>query len=82
MGELGMFSLRVPKEYGGLGMGWTAEAAALCEIGPLGMVLGCQFSMPSIVGIEPFSMYQPMVLAYLNPAISLKISPPMLESSQ
>jgi acyl-CoA dehydrogenase len=46
----GLYGIRFPKEYGGKGMGWTAEMAALQEIGPLGMVLGCQFSMPSIVG--------------------------------
>ncbi len=48
--EAGLYGIRFPREYGGLGMGWTAEAAALEEIGPLGMVLGCQYSMPSIVG--------------------------------
>ncbi len=48
--DAGLYGLRFPKEYGGKGMGWTAEMAALQEIGPLGMVLGCQYSMPSIVG--------------------------------
>jgi alkylation response protein AidB-like acyl-CoA dehydrogenase len=46
----GLYGIRFPREYGGKGLGWTAEIAALQEIGPLGMVLGCQFSMPSIVG--------------------------------
>ena len=46
----GLYGIRFPKQYGGLGMGWTAETAVIEEIGPLGMVLGCQFSMPSIVG--------------------------------
>lgn len=50
LAEAGLCGIRFPKKYGGLGMGWTAETAALQEIGPLGMVLGCQFSMPSIVG--------------------------------
>ncbi|MFO8058739.1 MAG: acyl-CoA dehydrogenase family protein [bacterium] len=48
--DAGLYGIRFPKEYGGLGMGWTAEVAAIEEIGPLGMVLGCQYSMPSIVG--------------------------------
>jgi alkylation response protein AidB-like acyl-CoA dehydrogenase len=48
--EAGLYGIRFPKEYGGLGLGWTAEVSALEEIGPLGMVLGCQYSMPSIVG--------------------------------
>ena len=48
--DAGLYGIRFPKEYGGLGMGWTTEMACLHEIGPLGMVLGCQFSMPSIVG--------------------------------
>ena len=46
----GLYGVRFPKQYGGLGMGWTAESAVIQEIGPLGMVLGCQYSMPSIVG--------------------------------
>jgi len=46
----GLYGIRFPAEYGGRGMSWTAEAAVLEEIGPLGMVLGCQYSMPSIVG--------------------------------
>ncbi len=46
----GLYGIRFPVTHGGLGMGWTAEVAALEEIGPLGMVLGCQYSMPSIVG--------------------------------
>jgi len=48
--QAGLYGIRFPKEYGGKGMGWTAETAVIEEIGPLGMVLGCQFSMPSIVG--------------------------------
>ncbi len=46
----GLYGIRFPEAHGGHGMGWTAEVAALEEIGPLGMVLGCQYSMPSIVG--------------------------------
>jgi len=45
-----LIGLRFPKEYGGRGLTWSAEIAALEEIGVLGMALGCAFSMPSIVG--------------------------------
>jgi hypothetical protein len=45
-----LLGLRFPKKYGGRGMGWSAEIAALEEIGVLGTALGCAFSMPSIVG--------------------------------
>ncbi len=50
LGARRLLGLRFPKEYGGRGLGWTAEIAALEEIGVLGMALGCAFSMPSIVG--------------------------------
>jgi len=42
--------IRFPKKYGGRGMSWVAEVAAIEEIGCLGMALGCAFVMPSIVG--------------------------------
>lgn len=48
--ELNLLGLRFPKEWGGRGMSWAAEMAALEEVGVLGMALGCAFSMPSIVG--------------------------------
>ena len=50
LGERNLLGVRFAKEYGGRGMVWTAELAALEEIGVLGMALGCAFSMPSIVG--------------------------------
>ena len=50
LGDRNLLGVRFPKEYGGRGMQWTAEIAALEEIGVLGMALGCAFSMPSIVG--------------------------------
>lgn len=46
----GFLGLRFPAQWGGRGMNWVAETAALEEIGCLGMALGCAFSMPSIVG--------------------------------
>lgn len=45
-----LIGLRFPTKYGGRGLNWVAEIAALEEIGVLGTALGCAFSMPSIVG--------------------------------
>jgi alkylation response protein AidB-like acyl-CoA dehydrogenase len=50
LGNHNLLGLRFPKAYGGRGMKWSAEIAALEEIGVLGTALGCAFSMPSIVG--------------------------------
>ncbi len=46
----GLLGLRFPKKYGGQGMDWQADCAAMGEIGCLGMAAGCSFVMPSIVG--------------------------------
>ena len=45
-----LLGLRFPTQYGGQGMDWVAECAAMGEIGVLGMAAGCAFVMPSIVG--------------------------------
>jgi acyl-CoA dehydrogenase len=50
LGKRNLLGLRFSTAYGGRGLHWTAEIAALEEIGVLGMALGCAFSMPSIVG--------------------------------
>ena len=50
LGNRNLLGLRFPVAYGGRGLSWTAEIAALEEIGVLGTALGCAFSMPSIVG--------------------------------
>ena len=50
LGKANLIGLRFPKQYGGRGMNWVAEIAALEEIGVLGTALGCAYSMPSIVG--------------------------------
>jgi acyl-CoA dehydrogenase len=50
LGERNLLGLRFDTNYGGRGMAWSAEIAALEEIGVLGTALGCAFSMPSIVG--------------------------------
>ncbi|MBI5534667.1 MAG: acyl-CoA/acyl-ACP dehydrogenase [Deltaproteobacteria bacterium] len=50
LGKAHLLGLRFPEKYGGRGMSWTAELAALEEVGVLGTALGCAYSMPSIVG--------------------------------
>jgi len=45
-----LLGLRFPIEYGGRGLPWTAEVAAIEEVGVLGTALGCNYVMPSIVG--------------------------------
>ena len=50
LGERNLLGLRFDPKYGGRGMAWSAEIAALEEVGVLGTALGCAFSMPSIVG--------------------------------
>ena len=50
LGEHNLLGLRFDKKYGGRGLRWSAEIAALEEVGVLGTALGCAFSMPSIVG--------------------------------
>ncbi len=45
-----LLGLRFPKKYGGRGLPWTAEIAALEEVGVLGTSLGCLYSLVSIVG--------------------------------
>jgi alkylation response protein AidB-like acyl-CoA dehydrogenase len=46
----GLLGVRFPREYGGKGMTWVGDCAAMEEIGPLGVAAGCAFVMPSIVG--------------------------------
>ena len=45
-----LLGLRFPVPYGGQGVSWVAECAAMGEIGALGMAAGCAYVMPSIVG--------------------------------
>jgi acyl-CoA dehydrogenase len=42
--------LRFPEKYGGRGLSWVAECAAMEEVGVLGTAAGCCYVMPSIVG--------------------------------
>jgi hypothetical protein len=45
-----LLGLRFPPALGGRGLPWTAEVAAIEEVGVLGTALGCNYVMPSIVG--------------------------------
>jgi acyl-CoA dehydrogenase len=69
-----LLGLRFPPQLGGRGMNWTAEIAALEEIGVLGTSLGCAFSMPSIVGeaINVFGSEQQKE-KYLKPILAGKV---------
>jgi alkylation response protein AidB-like acyl-CoA dehydrogenase len=46
----GLLGVRFPPKYGGRGMSWVGDCAAMEEVGPLGTAAGCAFVMPSIVG--------------------------------
>ena len=50
LGDAHLLGCRFPGEWGGRGLNWVAEMAALEEVGVLGSALGCAFAMPSIVG--------------------------------
>ena len=66
----GLRGIRFPEKYGGRGMSWVAEVAAIEEIGCLGMALGCAFVMSSIVG-EALNVFgtEDQKQTYLKPYI-------------
>lgn len=49
-GARNLLGARFPVNYGGRSLNWTAEVAAVEEVGVLGTSLSCAFVMPSIVG--------------------------------
>lgn len=49
-GRHNLLGLRFPRAWGGRGLPWTAEVAAIEEVGVLGTALSCAYVMPSIVG--------------------------------
>ena len=49
-GKKNLLGLRFPKEYGGRGLNWVAEVAAIEEVGVLGNSITCAYVMPTIVG--------------------------------
>ena len=69
-----LLGVRFPEQYGGRGMGWTAEIAVLEEIGCLGIALGCAYSMPSIVG-EALNVFgtEEQKQKYLKPYLEGKL---------
>jgi alkylation response protein AidB-like acyl-CoA dehydrogenase len=49
-GKKNLLGLRFPKGYGGRGLNWVADVAAIEEVGVLGNSITCAYVMPSIVG--------------------------------
>ena len=49
-GKKNLLGLRFPKQYGGRGLNWIADVAAIEEVGVLGNAITCAYVMPSIVG--------------------------------
>ncbi len=74
LGKEGLLGVRFPSEYGGKGLGWVAETAAIEEVGVLGPSLGCLYSLISIVG-EAIHYYgnEDQKKKYLEPIIRGKL---------
>ena len=66
-----LLGARFPKEYGGRGLNWTAEVAAVEEVGVLGNSLSCAYVMPSIVG-EALHLFgtEAQKIKYLAPTLA------------
>lgn len=73
LGSANLLGLRFDKAYGGRGLNWLDEVAALEEIGVLGTSLACLYSLPSIVG-EAISRFGSAYLKehYLKPTLEGK----------
>ncbi len=69
-----LLGLRFPKEYGGRGLKWTAEVAAIEEVGVLGNSITCAYVMPIIVG-EALNIFgtRDQKERYLRPTIEGKL---------
>ena len=69
-----LLGLRFPKEYGGRGLKWTAEVAAIEEVGVLGNSINCAYVMPSIVG-EALNIFgtREQKERYLRPTLEGKL---------
>ncbi|RJR16984.1 MAG: acyl-CoA dehydrogenase [Desulfobacteraceae bacterium] len=67
-GGKNLLGARFPSLYGGRNLNWTAEVAAVEEVGVLGTSLSCAFVMPSIVG-EAINLFGTEALKekYLKP---------------
>ena len=69
-----LLGLRFPKEYGGRDLKWTAEVAAIEEVGVLGNSINCAYVMPSIVG-EALNIFgtREQKERYLRPTLEGKL---------
>ncbi len=69
-----LLGLRFPREYGGRGLAWADEVAALEEISTLGTSLACLYSLPSIVG-EAINIFgsDEQKRRYLKPTLAGKL---------
>ena len=68
-----LLGLRFSKEWGGRGMKWTGEVAAIEEIGVLGSGMSCLYSLVSIVGEAIHHFGTPEQKAnYLKPTLEGK----------
>ncbi len=69
-----LLGLRFPREYGGRGLAWADEVAALEEISTLGTSLACLYSLPSIVG-EAINIFgtEEQKRRYLKPTLEGKL---------
>jgi len=66
----GILGVRFPKELGGQGLGWTAEIAALEEMGVTNMSLSCLYSLVSICGEALVHFGTPQQIEkYLKPTL-------------
>ncbi len=74
LGRRNLLGLRFAKNWGGRGLPWVAEVAAIEEVGVLGTALGCAYVMPSIVGeaLDKFGT-ESQKQKYLKPLLAGKL---------
>lgn len=74
LGQRSLLGLRFAKKWGGRALPWTAEVAAIEEVGVLGTALGCAYVMPSIVGeaLDKFGT-ESQKEKYLKPLLAGKL---------
>ncbi len=69
-----LLGIRFPEAWGGRGLGWVAEMAAIEEVGILGASPACLYSLQSIVG-EALTVFgtEEQKKKYLRPMLEAKI---------
>lgn len=74
LGQRTLLGLRFAKNWGGRDLPWTAEVAAIEEVGVLGTALCCAYVMPSIVGeaLDKFGT-ETQKERYLKPLLAGKL---------